>query len=118
MGLQQLWSGGLGLHSEPAHAPQSVQLPAEQGGCQHRLWTDFVSGSSGQWRGEGQATCHFIRSHHNAHVLLMALQVYGWGYNGNGQLGLGNNGNQLTPCRLIALQGLCVQQVSDHTVMV
>ncbi|MGH0126523.1 UNVERIFIED_CONTAM: hypothetical protein FKN15_028894 [Acipenser sinensis] len=28
-------------------------------------------------------------------------EVYGWGYNGNGQLGLGNNGNQLTPCRLI-----------------
>lgn len=42
-----------------------------------------------------------------------ALQVYGWGYNGNGQLGLGNNGNQLTPCRLVALQGLCVQQVGD-----
>ncbi|XP_056907494.1 RCC1 and BTB domain-containing protein 1 isoform X1 [Takifugu flavidus] len=38
-------------------------------------------------------------------------EVYGWGYNGNGQLGLGNNGNQLTPCRLVALQGLCVQQV-------
>lgn len=42
-----------------------------------------------------------------------APQVYGWGYNGNGQLGLGNNGNQLTPCRLVALQGLCVQQVWD-----
>lgn len=42
---------------------------------------------------------------------LCALQVYGWGYNGNGQLGLGNNGNQLTPCRLVALLGLCVQQV-------
>uniref|UniRef100_A0A667YXT2 Regulator of chromosome condensation (RCC1) and BTB (POZ) domain containing protein 1 n=1 Tax=Myripristis murdjan TaxID=586833 RepID=A0A667YXT2_9TELE len=38
-------------------------------------------------------------------------EVYGWGYNGNGQLGLGNNGNQLTPCRLVALQGLCVQQI-------
>lgn len=45
---------------------------------------------------------------------LCALQVYGWGYNGNGQLGLGNNGNQLTPCRLVALQGICVQQVWDH----
>uniref|UniRef100_A0A6Q2X281 BTB domain-containing protein n=1 Tax=Esox lucius TaxID=8010 RepID=A0A6Q2X281_ESOLU len=31
--------------------------------------------------------------------------VFGWGYNGNGQLGVGNNGNQLTPCRLAALQG-------------
>ncbi|CAN9497541.1 unnamed protein product [Ophioblennius macclurei] len=38
-------------------------------------------------------------------------EVYGWGYNGNGQLGLGNNGNQLTPCRLAALQGVCVQQI-------
>ncbi|XP_063743420.1 RCC1 and BTB domain-containing protein 1-like isoform X4 [Eleginops maclovinus] len=38
-------------------------------------------------------------------------EVYGWGYNGNGQLGLGNNGNQLTPCRLAVLQGLCVQQI-------
>ncbi|KAM9766765.1 RCC1 and BTB domain-containing protein 1 isoform 2-T3 [Menidia menidia] len=38
-------------------------------------------------------------------------EVYGWGYNGNGQLGIGNNGNQLTPCRLSALQGLCIQQI-------
>lgn len=42
---------------------------------------------------------------------LCVLQVFGWGYNGNGQLGVGNNGNQLTPCRLAALQGLCVLQV-------
>ncbi|XP_058479345.1 RCC1 and BTB domain-containing protein 1-like isoform X1 [Solea solea] len=38
-------------------------------------------------------------------------ELYGWGYNGNGQLGLGNNENQLTPCRLAALQGLCVKQI-------
>ncbi|KAM4602289.1 RCC1 and BTB domain-containing protein 1 isoform 3-T4 [Polymixia lowei] len=38
-------------------------------------------------------------------------EVYGWGYNGNGQLGVGNNGNQLIPCRLAALQGLCIQQI-------
>lgn len=38
-------------------------------------------------------------------------EAYGWGYNGNGQLGLGNNGNQLTPCRLTALQGMCVLQI-------
>ncbi|XP_058040409.1 RCC1 and BTB domain-containing protein 1-like [Ahaetulla prasina] len=38
-------------------------------------------------------------------------EVYGWGYNGNGQLGLGNNGNQLTPCRVAALQGVCVMQI-------
>lgn len=40
--------------------------------------------------------------------------MYGWGYNGNGQLGIGNNGNQLTPCRLTALQGLCIQQVRQQ----
>ncbi|KAG5833215.1 hypothetical protein ANANG_G00273540 [Anguilla anguilla] len=40
-------------------------------------------------------------------------EVYGWGYNGNGQLGLGNNGNQLIPCRLTALQGLCVLQIAS-----
>ncbi|XP_036838558.1 RCC1 and BTB domain-containing protein 1 isoform X5 [Oncorhynchus mykiss] len=40
-------------------------------------------------------------------------EVFGWGYNGNGQLGVGNNGNQLTPCRLAALQGLCVLQIAS-----
>ncbi|XP_063067655.1 RCC1 and BTB domain-containing protein 1 [Engraulis encrasicolus] len=40
-------------------------------------------------------------------------EVYGWGYNGNGQLGLGNNGNMLVPSRLVALQGFCVQQISS-----
>uniref|UniRef100_A0AAY4CW17 BTB domain-containing protein n=2 Tax=Denticeps clupeoides TaxID=299321 RepID=A0AAY4CW17_9TELE len=40
-------------------------------------------------------------------------EVYGWGYNGNGQLGLGNNGNQLTPCRVAALHGLCVLQIAS-----
>lgn len=38
-------------------------------------------------------------------------EVFGWGYNGNGQLGIGNNGIQLTPCRVQALQGVCVQQL-------
>uniref|UniRef100_A0A673K3X5 BTB domain-containing protein n=1 Tax=Sinocyclocheilus rhinocerous TaxID=307959 RepID=A0A673K3X5_9TELE len=33
-------------------------------------------------------------------------ETYGWGYNCNGQLGLGNNGNQQTPCRIAALQGI------------
>lgn len=47
----------------------------------------------------------------NNPFLPLCVQVYGWGYNGNGQLGLGSNVNQLTPCRLVALQGLCVQQV-------
>ncbi|XP_029507225.1 RCC1 and BTB domain-containing protein 1-like isoform X8 [Oncorhynchus nerka] len=47
----------------------------------------------------------------NGEVSDHSLNVYGWGYNGNGQLGLGNNGNQLTPCRLVGLQGLCVLQI-------
>ncbi|KAG2457171.1 RCBT1 protein, partial [Polypterus senegalus] len=40
-------------------------------------------------------------------------EVYAWGYNGNGQLGLGNSGNQLTPCRLTGLQGYCVLQIAS-----
>ncbi|XP_061683885.1 RCC1 and BTB domain-containing protein 2 isoform X1 [Syngnathoides biaculeatus] len=39
-------------------------------------------------------------------------EIYGWGYNCNGQLGLGNTGNQQTPCRVAALQGVKVIQVA------
>ncbi|KAM7412744.1 hypothetical protein PAMA_020224 [Pampus argenteus] len=39
-------------------------------------------------------------------------EIYGWGYNCNGQLGLGNNGNQQTPCRIAALQGINIVQVA------
>uniref|UniRef100_A0A673JTY4 BTB domain-containing protein n=2 Tax=Sinocyclocheilus rhinocerous TaxID=307959 RepID=A0A673JTY4_9TELE len=39
-------------------------------------------------------------------------ETYGWGYNCNGQLGLGNNGNQQTPCRIAALQGINIVQVA------
>nr|XP_046180016.1 RCC1 and BTB domain-containing protein 1 isoform X4 [Oncorhynchus gorbuscha] len=49
-------------------------------------------------------------SHHSL-ALTHDGEVFGWGYNGNGQLGVGNNGNQLTPCRLAALQGLCVLEI-------
>uniref|UniRef100_H2YDC3 BTB domain-containing protein n=1 Tax=Ciona savignyi TaxID=51511 RepID=H2YDC3_CIOSA len=38
-------------------------------------------------------------------------EVYSWGYNGNGQLGVGNNVNQTNPCRIAALQGVVVTQV-------
>lgn len=38
-------------------------------------------------------------------------EVYGWGYNGNGQLGIGNNTNQSNPCRVINLQGVVIVQV-------
>ncbi|XP_056650824.1 RCC1 and BTB domain-containing protein 2 isoform X2 [Monodelphis domestica] len=38
-------------------------------------------------------------------------EVYVWGYNGNGQLGLGSSGNQATPCRIAALQGIRVHKI-------
>ncbi|XP_072254755.1 RCC1 and BTB domain-containing protein 1 [Pyxicephalus adspersus] len=38
-------------------------------------------------------------------------QVYGWGYNGTGQLGLGSTGNQLIPCRVVFVQQVCVVQI-------
>uniref|UniRef100_G3WLG0 RCC1 and BTB domain containing protein 2 n=2 Tax=Dasyuridae TaxID=9277 RepID=G3WLG0_SARHA len=38
-------------------------------------------------------------------------EVYVWGYNGNGQLGLGSSGNQPTPCRIAALQGIRVHKI-------
>ncbi|XP_074995746.1 RCC1 and BTB domain-containing protein 1 isoform X2 [Calonectris borealis] len=50
-------------------------------------------------------------SHHSM-ALSFDGDVYGWGYNGNGQLGLGNNGNQLTPCRVAALHGVCILQIA------
>ncbi|XP_043927003.1 RCC1 and BTB domain-containing protein 1 isoform X1 [Protopterus annectens] len=39
-------------------------------------------------------------------------EVYGWGYNGNGQLGLGNSTNHPTPCRVTGLQGACMIQIA------
>lgn len=38
-------------------------------------------------------------------------EVYGWGYNGNGQLGLGNNVNQTMPCKVTNLQGAVIDKV-------
>ncbi|XP_039252770.1 RCC1 and BTB domain-containing protein 1-like isoform X2 [Styela clava] len=38
-------------------------------------------------------------------------EVYSWGYNGNGQLGVGNNVNQTNPCRIAALQNVVIVQV-------
>uniref|UniRef100_A0A3B5K3X4 RCC1 and BTB domain containing protein 2 n=2 Tax=Takifugu rubripes TaxID=31033 RepID=A0A3B5K3X4_TAKRU len=52
-------------------------------------------------------------------AVLDSGEIYGWGYNCNGQLGLGNNGNQQTPCRIAALQGVNVIQVAcgyAHTI--
>lgn len=53
-------------------------------------------------------------SFHMTDSLILSLspaKTYGWGYNCNGQLGLGNNGNQHTPCRIAALQGINIVQV-------
>ncbi|BES95734.1 Hypothetical protein chromosome condensation (RCC1) and BTB (POZ) domain containing protein [Nesidiocoris tenuis] len=38
-------------------------------------------------------------------------EVYGWGYNGNGQLGVGNTVNQLNPCRIMALSNTVIVKV-------
>ncbi|XP_064615114.1 RCC1 and BTB domain-containing protein 1-like isoform X2 [Liolophura sinensis] len=38
-------------------------------------------------------------------------EVYGWGYNGNGQLGLGSNVNQPNPCKVQALSNVIVTQI-------
>ena len=38
-------------------------------------------------------------------------EVYAWGCNGNGQLGLGNNINQLNPQRVTALAGVVCTRV-------
>lgn len=44
-------------------------------------------------------------------ALLDTGEVYGWGYNGNGQLGLGNNINQLNPCLVNALNAVVISKV-------
>ncbi|XP_077393631.1 RCC1 and BTB domain-containing protein 1 isoform X2 [Festucalex cinctus] len=38
-------------------------------------------------------------------------EVYGWGNNTNGQLGIGNTSNQLSPCRILELPAIYVQQI-------
>ena len=49
--------------------------------------------------------------HSNNCTLFNAGEVFGWGYNGNGQLGLGNNVNQLSPCRVSALNNIVIIKV-------
>ena len=44
-------------------------------------------------------------------VALENGDVYAWGYNGNGQLGLGNNINQLNACKTPTLQGIVIIKV-------
>ena len=45
-------------------------------------------------------------------LVLDSGEVFGWGYNGNGQLGLGNTINQLTPYRVSALNNFVVVKVA------
>ncbi|XP_014678367.1 PREDICTED: LOW QUALITY PROTEIN: RCC1 and BTB domain-containing protein 1-like [Priapulus caudatus] len=39
-------------------------------------------------------------------------EVFGWGYNGNGQLGLGNTSNQYNPCQVGGLAHVVVSKVT------
>ena len=47
-------------------------------------------------------------------VALENGEVYAWGYNGNGQLGLGNNINQLNACKITTLSGIVITKVKLH----
>ncbi|XP_065807795.1 RCC1 and BTB domain-containing protein 1 isoform X2 [Labrus bergylta] len=60
---------------------------------------------------QGKTTVSITCGQTSSMALIDNGEVYGWGYNGNGQLGIGNNGNQLQPCRLTTLQGLCISQI-------
>ena len=46
-------------------------------------------------------------------VALENGEVYAWGYNGNGQLGLGNNINQLNACKITTLAGIVITKVQS-----
>ena len=48
-------------------------------------------------------------------VALENGEVYAWGYNGNGQLGLGNNINQLNACKITTLAGIVITKVQPTT---
>ncbi|XP_001600404.1 RCC1 and BTB domain-containing protein 1 [Nasonia vitripennis] len=39
-------------------------------------------------------------------------EVFGWGYNGVGQLGIGNYVNQLSPCKVTGLNGIVIEKVA------
>jgi len=44
-------------------------------------------------------------------TLRAPLQVFGWGYNGSGQLGIGSTANQLTPTKLNGLVGVVISNL-------
>lgn len=53
MGLQQLGPSRFRLYCQPADTTPGQQLPAEQSGGEHRLWSALLDGCSGQWRSNG-----------------------------------------------------------------
>lgn len=53
MGLQQLWPGGLGLHSQPAVPQEGGGQPAGQDRGGRHLRADLLDGAGGQRRGKG-----------------------------------------------------------------
>ncbi|XP_054159354.1 RCC1 and BTB domain-containing protein 2-like isoform X2 [Oppia nitens] len=53
-------------------------------------------------------------------AVLDSGEVFSWGYNGNGQLGLGTNANQPNPMRVTNLNGVVIQKVvcgNAHTLL-
>lgn len=42
---------------------------------------------------------------------IFILQIFAWGYNGNGQLGVGNNTNQPCPYKVTGLGGIFIVKV-------
>ncbi|KAH9370610.1 hypothetical protein HPB48_010727 [Haemaphysalis longicornis] len=82
LGPEQLWPGGFGLDHKSAYTPQSGRR------C--------IGVACGQT---------------SSMAVLENGEVFGWGYNGNGQLGLGNNVNQTSPRRVTNLQGVVIQKV-------
>ncbi|VDK51388.1 unnamed protein product [Anisakis simplex] len=58
----------------------------------------------------------FVRSvvcgQNNTLALTDDGEVFGWGFNGNGQLGAGNLSNQHSPARVIGLQNVVIEQIA------
>ena len=103
MGPEQLWSDWVRHNDQPVDAKEGFRKLWWTQSDRHHLRSDQLHGSPGERRGEGSVSVAYSESWWH--------QVYGWGYNGNGQLGLGNNINQLNPQRVTALQGVVVTSV-------
>lgn len=51
-------------------------------------------------------------SHSSSFAVMNTGEVYGWGYNGNGQLGIGSTANQLSPIRISNFNGIKVVKLA------